>query len=201
MAPTRVWPACNSTGPRQGRLPPSVPGPLPHTDAFTAEPFRGNAAAVCLLPAAREVAWMRGLAAELNLPATAFVVGTDNEFALRWFTPSAELQLCGHGTLAAAHALWETRRLAPDATTRFTTGAGTLAAARRDGWISLDFPAEPATRTRAPAGLAEALGVKAGWVGRNRLAYVAAGDRRPALRALSPDFPALTPIDTRGVIA
>jgi len=61
--------------------------------------------------------------------------------------------LCGHGTLAAAHALWETRRLALDATARFTTGAGTLAAARRDGWISLDFPAEPATRTRAPVGL------------------------------------------------
>ena len=177
-----------------------MPVPLLHVDAFTAEPFRGNAAAVCLLPAAREVAWMRGLAAELNLPATAFVVGADSEFALRWFTPSAELQLCGHGTLAAAHALWETRRLAPDATARFTTGAGALAAARRDGWISLDFPAEPATRTRAPAGLAEALGVKPGWVGRNRLDYVVEVDDEAALRALSPDFPALTAIDTRGVI-
>src|SRR5439155_1286968 len=120
---------------RARRYPTAVPVPLLHVDAFTAEPFRGNAAAVCLLPAAREVAWMRGLAAELNLPATAFVVGAHSEFALRWFTPSTELQLCGHGTLAAAHALWETRRLAPDATARFTTGAGALAAARRDGWI------------------------------------------------------------------
>ena len=108
--------------------------------------------------------------------------------------------LCGHGTLAAAHALWETRRLALDATARFTTGAGTLAAARRDGWISLDVPAEPATRTRAPVGLTEALGVKPGWVGRNRLDYVVDVDDEAVLRALTPDFPALTAIDTRGVI-
>jgi predicted PhzF superfamily epimerase YddE/YHI9 len=177
-----------------------VATPLLHVDAFAGAPFRGNPAAVCLLDAPRPADWMRALAAELNLPATAFVHGVGDGFAVRWFSPAAELALCGHGTLATAHALWETGRLAPSAPARFATQSGPLSAARRDGWIALDLPAEPATTVAPPAGLLEALGAPARWVGRNRLDYVVEVDDENAVRALAPDLRALAAIDTRGVI-
>jgi len=175
--------------------------PLLHVDAFATQPFAGNPAGVCLPPAPREAAWMQAIAAELGLPATAFVTSAgDGAWRLRWFSPTVELTLCGHGTLAAAHVLWETGRLARDATARFATAAGTLAAVREDGWIAMDFPAEPATETHAPVGLAEALGVKPRWIGRNRLDYVIEVDDETTLGALAPDLAALMAIETRGVI-
>jgi PhzF family phenazine biosynthesis protein len=183
-----------------GRYPTAVPAPLFHVDAFASEPFRGNPAAVCLLPAARDLEWMQAMAAELSLPATAFVTpATDGLHGLRWFTAVAELGFCGHGTLASAHALWESGRLAGDAVARFATAAGVLAAARREGWIETDFPAQPATQTSAPPGLADALGVRPRWVGRNRLDYVVEVDDETTLRGITPDFAALAAIDTRGV--
>ena len=177
-----------------------MPTPLLHVDAFTPTPFHGNPAAVCLLDGERPTQWMQSVAAELNLPATAFVRGEPDGFALRWFSPTAELALCGHGTLATAHTLWDTGRLAPAATARFTTKSGVLSAARRDGWIALDLPAEPATAVAPPVGLLEAVGVKARWVGRNRLDYVIEVDDEAAVRTVAPDLGALGAIDTRGVI-
>jgi predicted PhzF superfamily epimerase YddE/YHI9 len=177
-----------------------VATPLLHVDAFAEAPFRGNPAAVCLLDAPRPADWMRALAAELNLPATAFAHAAGAGFALRWFSPAAELALCGHGTLATAHALWETGRLAPSAAARFATPSGPLSAARRDCWIALDLPAEPASPAEPPAGLLEALGARARWVGRNRLDYVVEVHDEPMVRALAPDLRALAAIDTRGVI-
>jgi PhzF family phenazine biosynthesis protein len=174
--------------------------PLLHVDAFADAPFRGNPAAVCLLHAARPAAFMQALAAELNLPATAFVHRAGDGFAVRWFSPAAELALCGHGTLASAHALWETGRLAPTAAARFATRSGELSATRGDGWIALDLPAEPATAVAPPAGLLEALGVQARWVGRNRLDYVVEVADEAAVRAVAPDLVALGAIETRGVI-
>lgn len=177
-----------------------MPTPLLHVDAFTATPFHGNPAAVCLLDGERPTEWMQSVAAELNLPATAFVRGEPDGFALRWFSPTAELALCGHGTLASAHTLWDTGRLAPSASARFTTRSGVLSAARRDGWIALDLPAEPATAVAPPVGLLEAVGVKARWVGRNRLDYVIEVDDEATVRTVTPDLRALAAIDTRGVI-
>jgi PhzF family phenazine biosynthesis protein len=175
--------------------------PLLHVDAFASAPFRGNPAAVCLLPEARDAKWMQALAAELALPATAFVTWAGEAgHGLRWFTAQSELSLCGHGTLATAHALWETGRLAPQAAARFTTAAGRLTASRRDGWIEMDFPSEPASETTAPAALIAALGVTPRWVGRNRLDYIAVLDGESTLRALAPDLAALATLDTRGVI-
>jgi predicted PhzF superfamily epimerase YddE/YHI9 len=174
--------------------------PLLHVDAFAHAPFRGNPAAVCLLDAARPTEWMQALAAELNLPATAFVHGQPAGFALRWFSPTAELSLCGHGTLASAYALWETGRLAPTAAARFATRSGVLSAVRRDGWVTIDLPAEVASAASAPVGLLDAVGVKARWIGRNRLDYVIEVDDEAAVRAAAPDLGALTAIDTRGVI-
>jgi PhzF family phenazine biosynthesis protein len=177
-----------------------MPTPLLHVDAFADAPFRGNPAAVCLLEDARSTAWMQALAAELNLPATVFVAEARGKRDLRWFSPTAELALCGHGTLAAAHALWETARLSPGAPARFATRSGDLSAVLRDGWISLDMRADVATTASPPVGLLQALGVKARWVGRNRLDYVIEVDDEAAVRALTPDVGALAAIETRGVI-
>jgi PhzF family phenazine biosynthesis protein len=79
-------------------------------DAFTSRSFAGNPAAVCVLPAARDEAWMQNVAREMNLSETAFLVRQSDGFQLRWFTPAIEVALCGHATLASAHVLWECGR-------------------------------------------------------------------------------------------
>lgn len=174
--------------------------PVLQVDAFADAPFRGNPAAVCLLDAPRSADWMQALAAELNLPATVFVEDGREAFGLRWFSPTAELALCGHGTLAAAHVLWETARCSRAQPARFTTRGGALSASWRDGWIALDMSAELTTATPPPVGLLDALGVKARWTGRNRLDYLVEVDDEAAVRALAPDLGALAAVDTRGVI-
>ena len=174
--------------------------PLIHVDAFTDTPFAGNPAAVCLLDRPREPGWMQAVAAEMNLPETAFVVAEANGFGLRWFTPTIEVDLCGHATLAAAHALWQERRLPSDATARFHTRSGVLTAARRDAWIELDFPAEPAAAAEPPTALTAALGVTAKWTGRNRLDWLVEVDGAATVRALTPDLTRLATVPTRGVI-
>jgi len=83
----------------------AVPQPIVHVDAFTAVPFSGSPAAVCILPAARDEGWMQHVAREMNLAETAFLVRSPDGFDLRWFTPTTEVPLCGHATLASAHAL------------------------------------------------------------------------------------------------
>ena len=102
--------------------------PLLQIDAFTDRPFDGNPAAVCLLPAPRDADWMQQVAAEMNLSETAFLFPEGDGYRLRWFTPAVEVDLCGHATLASAHALWETDRLEQKATARFHTRSGLLTA-------------------------------------------------------------------------
>ena len=138
--------------------------PIFQVDAFAAEPFAGNPAAVCLLPGPRGEAWMQHVAAEMNLSETAFLVrrAAGDGFDLRWFTPAVEVALCGHATLASAHALWESGALLPSDTARFHTKSGVLTAERIDGWIELNFPATPSVPAELPDGLAEALGVTPG---------------------------------------
>lgn len=118
-------------------------------DAFTDRPFAGNPAGVCLLDRPADAAWMQRVAAEFNLSETAFVHRTaENTYGLRWFTPTVEVDLCGHATLATAHVLHTTRSAAPDAALHFTTLSGVLTARRHDqGAISLDFPADAPTAT------------------------------------------------------
>ena len=126
--------------------------PIQVVDAFADAAFAGNPAAVCLLDVVADADWMQHVATEMSLSETAFVVAKDDAFDLRWFTPAQEVELCGHATLAAAHVLWETGALAPDREARFDTASGRLRAAQNeDGWIELDFPAEPAAPCAAPA--------------------------------------------------
>src|SRR3954454_16264078 len=104
--------------------------PLFHVDAFTARPLSGNPAAVCLLPAWKEDRWLQAVAAEMNLSETAFLVQTADGFDLRWFTPAAEVALCGHATLASAHVLWQQNLANSTEGIRFSTKSGHLQAVR-----------------------------------------------------------------------
>jgi PhzF family phenazine biosynthesis protein len=143
---------------------------------------------------------MQDVARELNLSETAFLHPRGDGFGLRWFTPTVEVDLCGHATLASAHALWETGRVAAGPPIRFHTRSGQLTAERRDGWIELDFPAKPGEPAEAPAELLRALGVAAKYVGRNRLDYLVEVDTETTVRRLSPDFSLLATLPVRGVI-
>lgn len=175
--------------------------PLFQVDAFASEAFRGNPAAVCLLDTPASEPWMRNVAAEMNLAETAFVVPEGDAFGLRWFTPTVEVDLCGHATLAAAHVLWQAGRLPGAAVARFNTKSGRLTAAPIGDWIELDFPATPARPVDAPPGMLEALGLgAAAYVGLSPFDYLVEVADASIVRALAPDFARLRSLHARGVI-
>jgi predicted PhzF superfamily epimerase YddE/YHI9 len=175
--------------------------PIACVDAFTDAPFRGNPAAVCLLDAPAPDAWMRHVAAELNLSETAFLLPVAEGFHLRWFTPAVEVDLCGHATLAAAHFLWESGRLDGGEDAIFSTRSGRLTARRGDAGIAMDFPATPAAAAAAPPELPAALGgVRPRWSGRSRFDWLLLLDDEAAVGAVAPDFAALARVDARGII-
>jgi PhzF family phenazine biosynthesis protein len=172
-------------------------------DAFADGPFRGNPAAVCLLDAPRDEPFMQRMAQEMNLSETAYVwpsAAGDGRFAIRWFTPEVEVSLCGHATLASAHALWLSGRASGDAV-RFDTASGELRA-RRDGeLVELDFPRREAERTAPPADLIEALGAMPSFVGKSgERDYLLELADEATIRGLEPDFALLGNVEARGVI-
>lgn len=169
-------------------------------DAFADRPYVGNPAAVVPLPGPRDEEWMRAVAQEMNLSETAFLYPEGDAFRLRWFTPAVEVELCGHATLATAHVLWESGRLAPEATARFQTASGLLTAERHGEWIELDFPVNPAAPVQPPAGLAEALGAAPRFVGKSRFDYLLELATPAEVRSLAPDFTRLRTLPVRGVI-
>ncbi|MDE0098783.1 MAG: PhzF family phenazine biosynthesis protein [Truepera sp.] len=184
-----------------------MPLTITQVDAFTNEPFGGNPAAVCLLSGPATAAWMQRVAREMNLSETAFLVRRDDgSFDLRWFTPTVEVDLCGHATLASAHVLWEENHLSPDEPAIFHTRSGRLSAIRGrpfrgdDGWIEMDFPAEPDRLVAVPDGLADALGAEPIYVGRNRFDYLVEVDTEATVRRLEPDIRRLEELPTRGII-
>ncbi len=169
-------------------------------DAFSDRPFGGNPAAVCVLSSPRNEEWMQLVAREMNLAETAFLVGRPGGYDLRWFTPTCEVDLCGHATLASAHTLWEDEYLAGDATARFHTRSGVLTADRRDGLIWLDFPATPAQAADAPDDLKRGLGVSLHFVGRTPFDYLVELDDERTVISLNPDLRLLAKLPVRGVI-
>lgn len=172
-----------------------------HVDSFSREPFRGNAAGVCLLGEPADEAWMQDVAAEVNHAATAFVeLRDEGSFPLRWFTPSTEIALCGHGSLATAHVLWEHQGV-PTRELAFETLSGTLSAKRtEDGWIALDFPVLAVRRADPPRTLAEVLGVAPRRVLRGDLDLVAELGSEEEVRTLKPDLPRMHELGVRAVI-
>ena len=177
----------------------SAPIPFLQIDSFTREPFSGNPAAVCLLDAAPSADWMQHVATEMNLSETAFTWPSAGAFGLRWFTPVAEVDLCGHATLAAAHALWETDRLARGESAEFDTRSGRLTASRAGDAIRMNFPAEPAEACD-PGDLANALGSEIVWCGQNRMDFIVQLPSASAVRECAPNLPRLAKLETRGVI-
>lgn len=174
--------------------------PLYQVDAFTARRFGGNPAAVVPLERWPEDALLQDIAAENNLSETAYLVPRGDDFELRWFTPTLEIDLCGHATLAAAAVLFE--RLQPGrAAVRFhTRKAGELGVVRRGERLELDFPARPPRPAEAPPGLLRALG------GAPRAVLASARDwlvryaHEAEVRALAPDMGPLRALGPVGVI-
>lgn len=182
--------------------------PLTQVDAFTDTPFAGNPAAVCLLPAPREAAWMQQVAREMNLSETAFLLPQEDGFQLRWFTPAVEVDLCGHATLASAHVLWSEGHLSTQAIARFHTRSGLLTAKRTTApdqttWIELDFPVTHCQVVSPPADLLPALGISptnAAYIGKSAFDYLIEVDTETLVRQLQPDFTKLRSLPVRGII-
>jgi len=173
--------------------------PVFQIDTFTSQAFTGNPAAVCLLNAEAEPTWMQAVAAEMNLSETAFVTPRESGFGLRWFTPVAEVDLCGHATLAAAHLLWE-QAVTTLPEIRFHTRSGILSARRKTHAIELDFPATPAMPAPCPKELLPALGIETSEILRSQYDYLVRVETEQDVRNMAPDFARLSMIDTRGVI-
>lgn len=173
---------------------------ITQVDAFTDRPFTGNPAAVAVLDEIPTDSWMQDVAREMNLSETAFLLPHDDGYDLRWFTPTAEVDLCGHATLASAHVLWERRLLPADAVARFHTRSGVLTARRHEGWIIMDFPARPARACEVPEHLVEAVGVAPRWVGRSEYDLLVVLESEKQVRSLMPDCGHLRRLDVRGVI-
>ncbi|WP_169973810.1 PhzF family phenazine biosynthesis protein [Tautonia rosea] len=174
-------------------------------DAFADRPFTGNPAAVCVLNGPADESWMQMVAREMNLSETAFVVpepklDESGVYRLRWFTPTIEVDLCGHATLAAAHVLWEDQHLPLGAPAVFLTRSGRLAAQRSGDLIALDFPTEPIRSQEAPLALLDALGTTPRFVGGNRMDLLVELNNEAEVRALSPDLGRLRRLPMRGLI-
>jgi PhzF family phenazine biosynthesis protein len=174
--------------------------PVVVVDAFTAQPFAGNPAAVCILSEDKPERWMQQVAREMNLSETAFLVRRGEAWALRWFTPAVEVDLCGHATLASAHVLWETGLLGAGETARFRTKSGILLASRKEDWIELDFPALASEYADAHPDLAEALGTTPKEVSKSRFDLLVEVDSEAAVRKLAPNLALLATIPVRGII-
>jgi predicted PhzF superfamily epimerase YddE/YHI9 len=158
-------------------------------DAFTAEPFRGNPAGVCILDQWAPERWMQAVAAEMNLSETAFLVRHPAGFEIRYFTPSVEVPLCGHATLASAHVLWEDSIVPMESPISLRAKGGLLAATREGVWIRLDFPAIAASKVPIPAGLSEALGAEVLRAHRTwENGYLVEFTAEAVVRDLAPDF-------------
>jgi PhzF family phenazine biosynthesis protein len=171
-----------------------------HVDAFTSQPFGGNPAGVCILPHPKVDAWMQNVAADMNLSETAFLMRAADGYSLRWFTPKAEVDLCGHGTLASAHILWQEGLVRDDEKITFHTRSGVLTCVKDGEWIGLDFPATPDNEAVLPEGIAEALGAAPLYVGASLSDYLIEVDSEETLRKLAPDYARILELPVRGVI-
>jgi PhzF family phenazine biosynthesis protein len=147
---------------------------------------------------------MANVAMEMNLSETAFLSpdpADPGSWQLRWFTPTVEVALCGHATLASAHVLWEGGRLSPHAVARFHTKSGLLTCTRIGHWIEMDFPATLVEPSAPPNQLAEAVGADFKFVGRSKFDYLVEVADEDTLRALKPNHSLLRELPVRGVIA
>lgn len=175
-------------------------------DAFTTSVFAGNPAAVVPLNHWIDDCHMQSIAAENNLAETAFIVPIDEGWELRWFTPTAEVALCGHATLAAAHVLVKHQGCLTNSLIFKTRQSGTLTVERLDdGSLSMSFPSIPVAECDCKNAVGEALGaipesVLFGRYSPDQIDYVAVFKSEESISALNPDFAKFSNLDSRGVI-
>ena len=177
-----------------------MPHVITQIDAFTSKPFAGNPAGVCVMDKAADERWMQNVAAEMNLSETAYLYPHPQGYNLRWFTPAAEVKLCGHATLASAHLLYQDGYVPRDRGISFFTKSGELKARLDGDWIELDFPASRVTTAPPPEGLLDALGVAAVYVGKSNFDYLVEFESEDRLRAITPDIGRIAGLPVRGVI-
>jgi len=174
--------------------------PIYQVDAFTENIFEGNPAAICPLQSWLSDDQMQKIAMENNLAETAFIVPFEDAYHIRWFTPAVEVALCGHATLASAHCFYEQLGYDKD-NIRFFSKSGWLTVTRTtNGKLTLDFPADYASETQAPAGIFEGLGISPTTVYKGKFDFLVELDNETAIAALTPDFRKLSNIESRGVL-
>ncbi len=177
--------------------------PIFQVDAFTDNPFAGNPAAVCVSDAPLNEVLMQQIATEMNLSETAFLYPLDaaGNYSLRWFTPVAEIDLCGHATLASAHILWTEGYLSPEITARFQTKSGELLASRNGELIQMNFPAQPVHDAPISPALVAALNHADIVHGaRNEVNYLVELRSHQAVKTLTPDLDKIAKLPYQGVI-
>lgn len=168
-------------------------------DAFASRRFTGNPAAVVLMDAFLADAVLQAIASENNLPETAFVAPKDGEYRVRWFTPTVEVPLCGHATLASAAAVMERLEPAREEVI-FDSASGPLRVTRADGGYVMDFPARFSVSVPTPPGLVEALGAHPVDLADDAFNYIAALESEAMVRELAPDIAAIAALDRSGLI-
>lgn len=169
-------------------------------DTFVDGPRSGNAAVVFALPSPRETAWMQQIACNMKVSETAFFYPTHDGFHLRWFSPIMEVDLCGHGTLAAAHVLRETGYFTTHSTARFVTHSGVLTARPQADWIELDFPTLAQQATIPTPELVKALGTPFVYVGTDGDDYLVELESEDDVRSLRPNIHLLSTVRARAII-
>lgn len=174
--------------------------PIFQVDAFTSSLFRGNPAAVCILDDWIDDFLLQSIAGENNLSETAFIVPRGETFDLRWFTPTTEVALCGHATLASAHVLFNQKGWPEEIVCFQTRKRGQLSVTRKGDLLEMDFPALPIHEQTPPAGLEEALNIEAEEIFGSAEDMLVVLDSEKKVQRISPDFAKLERVDCRGVI-
>lgn len=169
-------------------------------DAFSDRVFRGNPAAVCVLKQAQSDRWMQSVAQEMNLSETAFLTKQEQNYGLRWFTPTTEVPLCGHATLASAHVLWTEGYASTGQAINFQTKSGLLTAKYQDDWIELDFPANRSQDIPPITKLQDALGVRIKTFAYNSLGYLVEVHSPMQVKELKPNFASIKQLPVSNVI-
>lgn len=172
--------------------------PIFHVDAFCSEIFKGNPAAVCLLEAWLEDSLLQKISAENGLPETAFLVGNNSNYRIRFFTPTNEIGLCGHATLASAFVLFSSS-CQNTSKIEFTTARGNITVRRKDRLLSMDFPIEKLEKVQAPRDLIEALGAEPIAVYKSRH-LLAIFDKEKQIKSLAPNFDILKRINDASIV-
>lgn len=173
--------------------------PYYHIDAFSSQPHRGNPAGVCLLKAWLTEKQMQDIASENNLSETAFLIGKDSHYEIRWFTPTSEINLCGHATLASGFTIFNYIEPSAKKITFHSYLSGELEVENKDGLLTLDFPSLPAQHCETPKGLIEGIGEEPVEILKAE-DYLVVFENENAILSMTPNFELLKQLDGRGVI-